>query len=213
MPRDSGPTRICANCGEPFAATYEYSTFKRKYCSLRCDAEAKSKRAVARYPPREEVVRLYETEGLSDVELGRRFGHSYQWAFKLRRHYGIAGADIAQKLRKPLRKKSDRLRWGIHLKREPVCRNCQRAPDAIRPLNLHHAIPRSLAPSIKYDLRNGIPLCGTCHMGWHHREVVIYREAFTAEEWEFLWNLEFQGFKVRPWLDDRYPPRNPQEVS
>lgn len=204
----SGTIRPCAHCGDDFEARQEHSTFKRKYCSPRCVGLAQTARAVASYPPKAEVERLYIAEGLSDIELGRRFGHSYQWAFKMRRHYGIAGASIPDKIRKPLRRKNDRSRWGIHLKREPVCRACKQPPDELRPLNLHHAIPRSLAPSIKYDLRNGLPLCAACHLAWHRRELTIYRDVFTEEEWSFLSTLTFQGFNPEAWLEKRYPARS-----
>lgn len=199
-------SRICAHCGEEFEATQEFTTFRRKYCSMRCSGKAQTARAVAKYPPKEEVERLYVEEGLNDEGVGRRYGRSYQWAFKVRRHYGIPGRDPRPR-RKPLRKKNDRSRWGIHLKREPVCRACGQPPDELRPLNLHHAIPRSLAPSIKYDLRNGLPLCAACHLGWHRREVTIYRDVFTAEEWAFLTTLTFQGFNPEAWLEERYPSR------
>lgn len=202
-----GTTRDCAHCGEPFEATQEYSSFKRKYCSPRCTGLAQTARAIATYPPKEEVERLYVEDGLSDLQLGRHYGRSHQWAFKMRRHYGIAGASIPDKVRKPLRRKNDRSRWGIHLKREPVCRSCKHPPGPGQVLNLHHAIPRSLAPSIKYDLRNGLPLCPACHLGWHRREVIVYRDAFTAEEWDFLSTLTFQGFNPEAWLEERYPSR------
>jgi hypothetical protein len=204
----SGVATVCANCGETFKAKANYSSFRQKHCSLKCEAEVRHKKAVASYPPRDEIEALYQQPGMSDLALGRHYGRSYQWAFKVRCHYGIAGAEPTRNTRKPLHRKNDRSRWGIHLKPEPCCRACGKpAEETGKGLNLHHALPRSLAPAIKYDLRNGIPLCAGCHLGWHRNEVTIYQDVFTREEWEFLSNLKFTGFMVRPWLDRRYPVR------
>jgi hypothetical protein len=205
---NSTPTeQTCEFCGRAFVTRDNHRNFRRKYCTMRCDADARHARAVATYPPREDVVRLYVEEGLSDLDLGRRYGRSCQWAFKVRQYYGIAGEDPSRNKRKPLRRKNDRSRWGIHLKPERGCRACGKPAEKCRGLNLHHAIPRSLAPSIKYDLRNGLPLCPGCHFGWHRREVTIYRDAFKPDELAFLLGLEFTGFVVKPWLDARYPMR------
>lgn len=75
-------------------------------------------------------------------------------------------------------------------------------------MQLHHAIPRSKWRAGRADLRNGIPLCFTCHTGWHHRKVVIYRDVFTPEEWAFMSSARLTGQRVEAWLDDRYPARS-----
>ena len=180
--------RECAHCGEDFEARQEYSNFKRKYCSFRCSGASQRKRARESWPPKPEVERLYATEGATDASIGKRYGKSYEWARRLRKHYGI---DAPKRRGKPEEEKSDRLRWGIGLKPEAVCRCCNKRPA--RALNLHHAIPRSMCRAARYDLRNGLPLCERCHMGWHHREVVVYRDAFTREEWAYLLSVELAG--------------------
>ena len=188
--------RPCGWCEESFQP--HPSATEKRYCSVKCGAQARRQRVIDKYPPRDQVVALYVDEGLTDQELGRHFGHSAQWAMLLRRHYGIAGRPAGKK-RKPRRKLSDRNRWAIKLKPEERCRNCQREGG---PLHLHHAVPRSLAPAGKYDLRNGVPLCVRCHMGWHNRTVVIHRDVFTDAEWAFVRTL------IGPfWLDQRYPTR------
>lgn len=85
---------------------------------------------------------------------------------------------------------------------ERVCRNCGTADGSI---HLHHAIPRSKAPQLKEDLRNGVPLCAACHMGWHANKVTLYRSIFTQDEWEFLSIVELTGENITAWLDRRYP--------
>jgi hypothetical protein len=199
--QEAGRPAACDNCGQEFTATQEHRNYRRKYCGMKCAGEAQAARRVAKYPPREEVVRLYEREGLSDKDLGRHFGHSHQWALSVRKYYGIPGRPKGDSKvsRRPLGKKRDRARWSIDLKREPDCRNCNE-PSQI--LHLHHAVPRSQSLSGKYDLRNGVPLCPSCHLGWHNKQVNIYRDIFTAPEWEFISSLTGS-----PWLDANYPER------
>lgn len=200
--RHPKPTpRDCGYCGETF--TPDRWQRAGKYCGSKCSGRAHSERVKAGYPPREEIERLYLDEGLSDRELGLRYGHSHQWAFELRKHYGIAGR-APQRGPKPLHERADRARWSIALKREERCRNCGAGGVF---LHLHHAIPRSMCRATKYDLRNGLPLCGSCHPKWHCRTTTIYRDVFTEEEWEFLSSVQLTGQEIGPWLDERYPDR------
>jgi ribosomal protein L37AE/L43A len=192
--------RTCEVCGAEFYDRQK-TTIRQRYCSSACAGKAHRAKVAASYPPEDEVRRLYEDEGLSDRELGRRYGRSYQWSLSVRRHYGIAGrprGDSAPS-RKPLTKRSDRTRWAISRKPAECCRNCG---DPAQVLHLHHAVPRSLSPAGKYDLRNGVQLCTRCHLGWHNGRVVLTRDIFTAEEWDFIQTL------IGPtWLDKKYPAR------
>lgn len=95
-----------------------------------------------------------------------------------------------------------REKWGLSRKPEPICRNC---PSPAR--ELHHAIPRGKAPHARADLRNGLPLCIPCHDGWHRHKVVIHRDVFRPEEWEFLCSVKLTGERIEAWLDRHYPPR------
>jgi hypothetical protein len=91
--------------------------------------------------------------------------------------------------------------WRLQAKGERECRNC----GSLDGLQLHHAIPRGKWKAGAADLRNALPLCFTCHHGWHHRKVVITRDVFTRAEWEFLSSAELTGQRIEAWLDDRYP--------
>lgn len=88
--------------------------------------------------------------------------------------------------------------FNLTKKGEKACRVCgsERFPQA------HHAVPRSLSRTGKYDLRNCLPLCAHCHSSWHKRALTIYRDAFTEAEWAFMVTLINPG-----WLDERYPDR------
>lgn len=88
--------------------------------------------------------------------------------------------------------------FNIRKKGEERCRVC----GATSNLQAHHAVPRSIAPAGKYDLRNCLPLCASCHQGWHRHGLVIYRDIFTSEEWEFV-----ESIALPSWLDKRYPAR------
>lgn len=195
--------KMCPHCGDEFLAFGEYVGLIRKFCSPACNGAARSARTIASYPPEAEVRRLYEVEGMSDVKLGKHFGKSYQWAFKLRKHYGIA-PNPSSAYHVPLSRRRDRARWGIHLKPENCCRLCGVTGAS---LHLHHVIPRSMCTASKFDLRNGLPLCGTCHHKWHQRSVVIYRDVFAPDEWAYISTVELTGQRIEAWLDDRYPAR------
>lgn len=190
----------CKTCGDKFTGRCR-DGIKPSYCSTTCAAEGARRRAKATYPPRDEVVRLYVDEGLTDRELGRRFGHTYQWALGVRKHYGIPGRPRGSKgstNHKPLHKQRDRARFHIGLKSEPACRHCG-AEGVV--LHLHHAVPRSISPAGRFDLRNGVVLCARCHFTWH-AGTPLPREMFTETEWSFIETLIGPG-----WLARRYPRR------
>lgn len=98
--------------------------------------------------------------------------------------------------------------FNLKLKGEDCCRVCG---DTHR-LQLHHAIPRSLSRAARTELRNGIPLCVSCHMGWHRRGLTIYRDLFTSDEWAYISSVQLTGQRIEAWLDDRYPER-PGEMA
>lgn len=89
--------------------------------------------------------------------------------------------------------------WNLAAKGESICRSCG-APA----VHLHHAIPRGKAKAARTDLRNGLPLCASCHTRWHAGHP-IRREVFTKEEWDFLSSVELTGEEVEEWLNTHYP--------
>lgn len=99
--------------------------------------------------------------------------------------------------------------WNTTRKGEKKCRNCG-SWDRVQ---LHHAIPRSQSQAAKHDLRNGLPLCWTCHHGWHAHTLVIYRDIFTAEEWNYLKSVDLVDRLTEPWLDDHYPQRSDASLN
>lgn len=86
-----GTVRVCVQCEREYEATQEHRNYARRFCSRKCSIDYKSERTRESWPPEEEMRRLYEVELLSDREIGRRFGHSYQWALTIRKAYGIEG--------------------------------------------------------------------------------------------------------------------------
>lgn len=85
---------MCVQCGTEYTATQEFRGYARRFCSRECTGEYNQRRARASWPSEEEVRHLYEVEGLSDRALGARFGHSYQWAYTVRKAYGIEGRTV-----------------------------------------------------------------------------------------------------------------------
>jgi hypothetical protein len=93
--------------------------------------------------------------------------------------------------------------FNIKLKGEACCRNC----GSTRHLHLHHIVPRSMCRAARRDLRNGLPLCASCHSHWHARSITIYRDAFRDNEWAYVSSLQLLGQDIATWLDERYPVR------
>ena len=91
--------------------------------------------------------------------------------------------------------------FNLRKKGESKCRVCGSEDH----LNAHHAVPRSISPAGRLDLRNCLPLCAACHTSWH-RGRPISRDHFTDDEWAFLETL------IGPtWLDKRYP--KPEDMA
>ena len=188
--------RTCKRCGEEFYDR-QRNGIGQQFCSAKCFGEANHERVIATYPPREEVARLYIDEGISDRELGRRFGRSYTWALNVRKHYGIAGRPKGQQS-KPVRERAKRPAWGVKLKGETICRNC-----GGRASHLHHIVPRSVSRRGRADLANGLPLCVGCHRGWHSRTVTLYHTLFTDEEFAAALKYATGAY----WIEKNYPDR------
>lgn len=94
--------------------------------------------------------------------------------------------------------------FSLAKKGETACRRC----GSRRRVALHHAIPRSMSLAARDEIRNGIPLCSSCHMSWHRRgKRIIYRDYFTKDEWDYISSVPMQGFNLEVWLDERYPDR------
>jgi hypothetical protein len=91
--------------------------------------------------------------------------------------------------------------WSVAAKGEECCRNC----GSTGTLHLHHAIPRSKYRRGRAELLNGIPLCPTCHSGWHSKKLAIYRSIFTEAEWAWFLSQELTGENIEAWLDRAYP--------
>ena len=93
--------------------------------------------------------------------------------------------------------------WGLKEKGEATCRVC----GSSEWVQLHHAIPRSKCRAARDDLRNGLPLCASCHQRWHKHSLAIHRDVFTSEEWSYLSSVKLTGEMIGPWLDKHYPAR------
>lgn len=94
-------------------------------------------------------------------------------------------------------------------KGETCCRVC----GSTDRLAAHHAVPRSIGTEeSRYDLRNCLPLCFSCHRLWH-AGYPISRSVFTAEEWEYIANLPLIGREVLGYLDKHYPISGPNLIT
>lgn len=202
--------RSCVECGDLYQPRHEHKNYAARFCSRECAKVNVTRRKRAHWPTEAEMRQMVYAEHLADSAIGGRYGHSYEWARRIRNHYRIPA-----QARPPHREiKHGRYigltGFSVKAKGEAACRACGATPTGTGPmgaLHLHHAIPRSMCKATKTDLRNGIPLCRACHAGWHDRQVTIYRDAFTVAEWAFLLTVDLLGQEVGPWLDRHYPVR------
>jgi len=78
----------------------------------------------------------------------------------------------AQKLKKKLRSKADRLFYDVCLlKFGTICMAeavCISEPKKKKVIQIHHYYPKRIYNIVRYDLDNGIPLCRSCHFRHHH---------------------------------------------
>lgn len=96
--------------------------------------------------------------------------------------------------------------WSLASKGEEKCRNCGADPE-----RLHHIVPKAHAPGRRElgdPALNGMPLCHSCHAGWHTRAVRIARDKLLPEELCFAAGIV--GFD---WIDAHYPGGGPVDVD
>jgi hypothetical protein len=207
--------KVCAECGSEYRPWAGRQGIASKFCSSACAGQSLRAQALASYPSEAETRAAYHDELLSDEQFGRRHGRSYQWAFTVRRAYGIDALAFDERVQRrrsvmrvspqaQARERLVRSVWNLSEKGEAQCRNCWRTD---RRVHLHHAIPRSMCAEARLNLLNGVPLCTVCHFGWHRRQVTIYRDVFTPEEWAYISSVQLVGQDTQAWLDDRYPEK------
>lgn len=63
------------------------------------------------------------------------------------------------------RNRAKEVKWSnaVRERDEHTCQRCGTTND----IHAHHIAPRSRRPDLKYDVANGIALCGNCHR-WCH---------------------------------------------
>lgn len=69
---------------------------------------------------------------------------------------------MATKKLSTLRNKADRLYQEAGMKDNPRCLICNGMANC-----LHHFIPKSVCAALRYELKNGIPICAGCHLRLH----------------------------------------------
>jgi len=85
---------------------------------------------------------------------------------------------------KTARNKADRLYQQVGLKLNPKCECCGKPASEV-----HHFVPKSLASSLRYELKNGISICRSCHFTHHTKADPIIYERMVAnkpQHWFFF---------------------------
>ncbi len=201
--------RTCPVCEVVFRARGETYRYAQRFCSQSCATTHQMAEKRAKWPTVSQMLRMVNVEKLSDAQIGRIYGHSYEWARQVRAAYDIPAVP------KPPTRTVTHGRfigaqgWSVAKKGEDCCRVCRRpaAPGRLGALHLHHLVPRSMHKASRLDLRNGIALCSACHQGWHDRSLTIYRDVLTTAEWDYVSGITLLGQNIQTWLDRNYPAR------
>lgn len=123
------------------------------------------------------------------------------WVGTFRTEDEALTAEMVAKVPRPLSRA-----WGLASKGEDECRNCGQPAE-----HLHHIVPRKLLPThvpVDDPLLNGLPLCTPCHIGWHHRSVLLASDLLKIEEMAFA-----LGAVGHAWVSANYPGDRPVDVD
>ncbi len=186
----------CETCGEQFYAPGWRLARGARYCSLTCRPQSEKRRQAV----------SCATCGASFLVTASQLKKGKKYCSRACMGQGISpqrrgngnpawkGADTVGSIYRD---------FNLKLKGEACCRNCGKADV----LHLHHIVPRSMCKAARRDLRNGVPLCASCHARWHARTITIYRDILTPAEWAYVSSLELLGQNITEWLNERYPSR------
>lgn len=178
--------RVCKHCGEVFRRP---RASRAAYCSHACSnkaAAAKRKGGQGRFGMGIKTGAFPRPRNCH--QCGREYAQKKGDQKFCSRHCMMAFRHAAYRKENPV--------WSLRTKGEELCRNC-----GDRAVNLHHIVPRSKSKAASRDVaRNGLPLCFSCHRGWHDRKVEIYRGCLRPEE--IAYAIEIAG---EWWLDKNYP--------
>ncbi len=155
---------------------YSYPSHNTRFCSRPCVIRSRT--------PQTKQVRQARSEALRGTRKGRA---NPNW--KHGKREGSQDRRVARE-------------FNLLLKGEFSCRVC----GSDRMLALHHIIPRSIGTKeSKRDLRNGMPLCASCHMGWHRRGLVISWSLLRPDEQAYVASVDLTGRSTEGWLAKNYP--------
>jgi len=74
-------------------------------------------------------------------------------------------------------------------------------------IQCHHFVPKGLSLGLRYDLKNGVPLCMGCHFKHHHQGDPAIHEAIRKKRGKRWWNYlknrreKHQTLTIK-WLED-----------
>ena len=113
----------------------------------------------------------------------------------------------AQKKRSRLMRKTDRLYQEAGRKLNTDCLVCSKPMVC-----LHHYVPKSRSTALRYDLKNGVPLCHGCHMQLHNGDPNIQNKINELNGIDWAKELDIkrqravrEGFKpTLKWIQDKH---------
>lgn len=153
---------ICVKCGKEFRAIRNFKDYEQKYCSRECWADR------GKYIKCENCgieFKAYENIRFCSKECSLAFmvGPNHpNWK------------DGATDKNKRLRSTKKYLEWRkAVLKRDNyTCVKCGKTQK----LHAHHVKPFADYPELRYEVSNGITVCGSCHEEIHGRPILVFEK-------------------------------------
>jgi len=90
-----------------------------------------------------------------------------------------------------LKKKLDRLIQEIYVKKYPKCLVCGNKTS-----EMHHFVPKSRSFFLRYDKRNLIPLCKSCHFKHHMGDPAIHFTVIQKKGVDWYNELNKDRYKI-----------------
>ena len=98
---------------------------------------------------------------------------------------------MATKKLSTYRNKADRLYQEQGMKDNPRCLICNKPANC-----LHHFIPKSVCAALRYEIKNGIPICAGCHLRLHSSGDPEYEQIIIRKKGQ-AWYDELQKMRKR----------------
>jgi 5-methylcytosine-specific restriction endonuclease McrA len=143
----------CKECGTLLQLNNSRDIERKNYCSRQCVAKTVGRNA--------DMTKLWEKNNTPEVNAKKaHYGKNHpKWIVD------------RNKLKNRARPEMNQWRNFIFARDNFTCKHCQKIGGK---LHAHHKAPYSLFPELRWELKNGITLCESCHKLLHAGAVELF---------------------------------------